>query len=191
MRKLIVQEWLSLDGCISDQNDKLDFFAKSIPELYKDPFLGTMLESIDHLIFGRKTYDQFSKLWPTRSTDGDSLAHTINTKKKTVFSKTLSQAPWGSYPDATIEDGDPVSFVREMKTANGKNLIAWGSISLAQLLLKHGLVDELHLFICPSICGNGRKFFSDTASPPTVKFVGSQGYPNGMMRLNYEILNKS
>jgi dihydrofolate reductase len=189
MRKLIVQEWVSLDGCISDEKDRLDFFASTVRATYTGPYHTAFLSSIDHIAFGRKTYEQFVALWPDRSIATDALAHTINTVEKTVFSNSLSNAPWGRHNGATVAQGDPVSTIGNIKSREGKNIVIWGSISLAQLMLKKGLVDELHLLICPTICGGGRKFFAEGTSAATVTLLDSQRHDNGVLRLNYRIKN--
>ena len=85
-RKLIVEEWLSLDGCVSDKMSNLVFFIKHIRESYTTSSGIDFLNSIDTILLGRKTYDQFSALWPEHPIENDLLAEKMNTLNKIVFS---------------------------------------------------------------------------------------------------------
>lgn len=69
MRKLIIQEWISLDGFATDKNNKLDFFASTVRDIYKDEYYAKCLNNIDCILFGSNTYKEFSKVWPERSGD--------------------------------------------------------------------------------------------------------------------------
>lgn len=94
MRKLIAEEWISLDGYVADKNGKLDFFASTVREIYADAAQLKFLESIDFILLGRTTYEQFVNVWPQRETDKEVLADKMNRAKKIVFSNTLTAAPW-------------------------------------------------------------------------------------------------
>lgn len=95
MRKLIVEEWITLDGFVSDKNGKLDFFTSQVRETFTDDDRLKFLETVDCILFDRKTYQQFVALWPGRPTANDVLANKINTAQKIVFSNSLSETPWG------------------------------------------------------------------------------------------------
>jgi dihydrofolate reductase len=73
-----------------------------------------------------------------------------------VFSKTLERAPWGSWPECRIVRTDPAEEVAKLKRASGKNIVMWGSISVAQLLMKADQIDEHRLVICPAVLGDGQ-----------------------------------
>ena len=185
MRKLIVQEWISLDGYANDRHNKLDFFAHTVRDIYADDYYTTFLEDIDCILFGRKTYEQFVTLWPQRSIKDELLARIVNTARKVVFSKSLSHAPWGEWTAATVETGDPVISVMNLKSTKGKNLILWGSVSLAQLLAKAKLIDEYHLNICPTITGGGSKLFSDGLDSTILKLASIRKCNNEVVSLIY------
>ena len=186
MRKLIVEEWLSLDGYVSDKDGKLDFFVRTIREIYDDPQRTKFLESIDTILLGRTTYEQFVRTWPQRAEENP-LAAKINSAKKIVFSNTLTDAPWGNYSKAEIAQGDPVSKLKLLKTQSGGNMILWGSISLAQHLLKEDLVDELHLHVCPALTAGGRHFFTNALTPLSLHLQDVRNHPSGTVFLNYSI----
>lgn len=190
MRQLIVQEWVSLDGYASDKNDKLDFFAPIVRETYADDHHRKVLRTIDCILLGRKTYEQFAGVWPQRPIETDLLAQKMNTGRKIVFSNLLENALWGNWKEGSVETGDPVSCVRKLKLSQGKNIVVWGSISLAQLLMRNHLVDELHLFVCPVITGGGKKLFPDGFDPIPLTMHESKQYNNsGVVFLNYKINN--
>src|SRR5687767_4395146 len=116
MRKVIVEEWISLDGHVSDKNGKLDFFANLVRDTYTDADRSKFLDSIDCILLGRTTYEQFVSTWPERATDSDGLANKMNNAKKIVFSNTLKDAPWGKWPNAEVASGDPVSTIKQLKS---------------------------------------------------------------------------
>ena len=69
MRRLILQEWLSLDGFIADENGKLDFFTTSELNKYSDDDILRFMDNIDTILLGRVTYELFADFWPTATTD--------------------------------------------------------------------------------------------------------------------------
>jgi dihydrofolate reductase len=187
MRTLIVQEWISLDGYASDKNNSLDFFIPIVREVYTDEYHKNFLDPIDCIVFGRKTYQQFAALWPNRPTEEDLLARKINTEQKIVFSNSITEAPWGKWNAATVEAGDPVSNMRKLKSAQGKNIVLWGSVSIAHLLMRENLVDEYHLLICPTLTGGGRKFFPEGVNTNALTLVECKRYNSGMVGLQYRV----
>ncbi len=97
MRKLILEEWMSLDGYIEDKNRQLDFFTNITPaqNTYSDNDQLQFLEEIDTILLGRKTYELFVDFWPMATTDQEVIADKLNSTRKIVFSNTLTRAPWG------------------------------------------------------------------------------------------------
>jgi dihydrofolate reductase len=188
MRKLIVEEWISLDGYVSDKKDQLNFFAHSVRETYADVDRVKFLESIDCILMGRTTYEQFVKVWPQRATDKEILADKMNRAKKIVFSNTLTQAPWGEWESAEIATGNAVTKIKQLKSLAGKNMVLWASISLAQALMKENIVDEYHLHLCPVLTGGGRKFFMEESTPSNLKLIDTRQYSAGTVYLNYQPL---
>jgi dihydrofolate reductase len=184
-RKLIIEEWLSLDGYVSDKTGGTDFFVKHVLESYVAQSRNEFLNSIDTILFGRKTYDQFSTLWPGRPVENDLLAKKMNTLDKIVFSKTLEKAPWGKWPGASVEANDPITRIKALKSLNGKNMVVWGSITLAQMLIKEDLVDEYHLQLCPALTGGGRRLFTGEINPSALSLIDTKQYSNGVVFLNY------
>jgi dihydrofolate reductase len=189
MRKIIVEEWMSLDGYVTDKDGKLDFFTSLTPEQnkYSDTDQLKFLENVDTILLGRKTYDLFVDFWPTATTDKEAIADRLNEIKKVVFSNSISKAPWGNWPSAEVIHGDLVAAITTLKAMPGKNIVLWGSISLAQSLMKANLIDEYHIQLCPVVTGGGRKFFPDNFEVEKLSLVEVRDYTTGTVFLNYEV----
>jgi dihydrofolate reductase len=186
MRKLILEEWVSLDGYAADKNGALNFFPATEANKYSDLDQLKFMDSIDTILLGRITYDLFADFWPAATTDTEIIADKLNSTQKIVFSNTLKKAPWGKWPDAQIISGDAIAEVKKLKEKEGKNIVLWGSISLAQSLIKENLIDEYHLQICPTIIGDGRPLFPNVDSYKSFKLVNFKKYDTGVMFLHYE-----
>ena len=161
MRKLILEEWVSLDGFVTDKNGELDFFTSLTPEQNKDSDADQLrfLETIDTILLGRKTYDLFVDFWPVATADKEVIADKLNETYKIVFSNTITKAPWGQWPEVEIVTGEAIAAIKKFKQMPGKNMVVWGSISLAQSLMKENLIDEYHIQLCPVLTGGGRNLF--------------------------------
>jgi dihydrofolate reductase len=94
MRRLILEEWLSLDGFAVDRGGRLDFFHPSETDQFSDQEELRILDSVDTILLGRKTYQLFVGFWPNATTNKEIVAERLNTLPKLVFSNTLSEAPW-------------------------------------------------------------------------------------------------
>jgi dihydrofolate reductase len=186
MRKLILEEWISLDGYVSDKEGKLDFFAKYVRESYISEYRLEFLNTIDTIIFGSKTYSQFASLWPDRPIEKEALAEKINTAKKIVFSSTLSKAPWGKWKEAEVESGDLIDRVNKLKSMPGKDIIVWGSITIAQNLMNENLIDEYHIHLCPTLTAGGRKLFTEELQPPSLTLIDEKRYSSEIVYLHYK-----
>lgn len=188
MRKLILEEWLSLDGYVADKNDNLDFFTNLSPEQnrYSDQDQLKFLAEIDTILLGRKTYDLFVDFWPTATTDKEVIADKLNEINKIVFSNTLKKAPWGKWKEAEIVSGKAVDAIKKLKTLPGKNMVMWGSISVAQSLMKENLIDEYHIQLCPVLTGGGRNLFVEQLKLSELELLELRRYNTGTVFLNYK-----
>lgn len=157
MRKLIFQQWLSLDGYAADKNGTVTFIESSAD--YSDDAQLAWLETVDTFLLGANTYKLFYEFWPTATNNDQVIADKLNSMNKIVFSSRLSEAPWGKWPAARVIKGSATEAVHELKMQDGKDLVLWGSISVSQELMKNNLIDEYHLRIVPKALGSGRKFF--------------------------------
>lgn len=188
MRKLILEEWISLDGYVTDKNGQLDFFTNLTPEQnkYSDADQLRFLETVDTILLGRKTYELFVDFWPDATTDKEVIADKLNGIKKIVFSNTLKKAPWGKWPDAEIISENAPGAIRKLKLQPGKNMVMWGSISVAQTLMNENLIDGYHLQLCPVLNSGGRKLFTEHMDPTKLNLIEVRQYDTGTVFLNYQ-----
>jgi dihydrofolate reductase len=186
MRKLILEEWLTLDGFAADRDGELGFFPAVDTDHFSDRDQLAFLDGVDTIVLGRRTYELFVEFWPTATSDKEIIADRLNALPKLVFSNTLAAAPWGRWPAAKIVRGDAVAAVRELKRGDGKHLVLWGSLSLAQTLMAADLIDEYHFQLCPTILGGGRRLFPDLALPANLERKSVRTYDTGVVFLHYE-----
>jgi dihydrofolate reductase len=186
MRKLILEEWVSLDGYAVDGEGSLDFFPEIETDRYSDRDQLAFLDSVDTILLGRKTYELFLDYWPTASTDEEIIADRLNELPKLVFSNTLSEAPWGTWPPAQVVHGDAVAEIERLKAQEGKHMVLWGSLSLAQDLMGADLIDEYHIQLCPTLVGGGRPLFPSRRGHMNLERVDLRTYDTGAVFLHYE-----
>lgn len=186
MRKLILEEWLSLDGFAADRDGGLDFFPATETDQFSDRDQLALLDSVDTILLGRRTYELFVDFWPTATTDREIVADRLNELPKLVFSNTLAAAPWGSWPPAQVVRGDAVAEIRRLKAQDGKHMVLWGSLSLAQALIAANLIDEYHLQVCPTVLGGGRRLFTESLERANLERVAVRNYDTGVVFLHYE-----
>lgn len=185
MRELIVTEFVSLDGVMEAPGGEpgyphsgwvADFFDDALGE-YK---LNEQLAA-DVLLLGRKTYDSFYGAWPDR--DGP-MAEKINTMRKVVASTTLGSSDW---QDTTVIESGLVDVVRALKAEDGGPILIAGSRSVAQLLLREGLVDELHLQVFPILLGSGKRLYAESPNTVRLALTESRHLDCGVMLQTYRV----
>lgn len=187
MRKLIMEQWMSLDGYISGENDSLDFFTQLTADenIYSDRDQLKFLDSVDTILLGRRTYELFAAFWPEATKDKEVIADKLNQLPKLVVSNTLTNAPWGKWPAAGIINGNAIVKIRQLKTEAGKDIVLWGSITLAQALMREELIDEYHIQLCPVRLGSGRQLFPGDLPMSRLELVDVRKYNTGTVFLNY------
>ncbi len=187
MRNLILQEFISVDGLAAGAKDSTDFIQATMSG---DQSFGrrqaAFLDSIDTILLGRKTYELFAGYWP-KVTSGEEqpFAEKLNTISKVVFSNTLEDAPWGEWPAATIVRSNAAREVERLKQLPGKDLVLWGSISLARSLMHEGLIDEFQLIVCPVVLVNGRRLFEDAVDRGEMHLLSTRSFDRGAVLLSY------
>jgi dihydrofolate reductase len=185
VRKLIVQQWVTVDNIAAEEDGGLGFvsaesFSRTSDTAFKARVMG-FVDAVDTLLLGANTYAQ-STGWATAEDQGE-YGEKLNKLTKFVASSTLEKAPWGDFPAATVTR-DPAGTVRELKQRSGKDIWLWGSLTLMDSLLKAGLVDEVTLLVCPVSRGRGRRVFEDQQN---LKLIEATSFDNGIAVLRYEI----
>ena len=182
MRRLIFQEYVTLDGYAAGPNDELDFFDTVAEQADEDNL--ELLDHVDTMLLGARTYRLFIEYWPT-ATDDEVIAPRLNALRKVVASTTLDAAPWGEWePGSVVRDA--VAAVRELKAEDGKDIILWGSISLFHTLFTEGLVDEIQLRVCPLVLGAGKSVFPTGRDSVPLKLVEAKPWASGGVVLRYQ-----
>ena len=166
MRKVIVVNNISLDGVMQapgrpDEDTRDGFKYGGWAAEYNDEVKGkTMAQGMSQggdLLFGRRTYEDFFKVWPGRK-DNPFTAVLDNTQKY-VASTTLGEPlPW---KNSTLLHGDAADAVAKLKSGDGGNLTVLGSGVLVQSLMRRNLVDQITLLIHPLTFGTGRRLFAE------------------------------
>ena len=180
MARIVVTEFVSLDGCIDEPRWTFQFDRG--PE--GDKFKWDELFDCDALLLGRVTYQGFAQAWPHMG--GDEFGRRMNTIGKYVVSGTLAEADatWG---DTTIIRGDVAAEIAKLKADPGGDLLVEGSCQLVRDLARHGLVDEYRLMVFPIILGGTMRMFSDGLSAPaTLKLTSSKVLDSGILLLTYQ-----
>jgi dihydrofolate reductase len=185
MRRIVVSEFVSLDGVMEDPGGSEGTEQGGWTFKFNDPEgMSYKLDEVmehDALLLGRVTYDGFASAWPGR-TDEVGFAKKMNSMPKYVVSRTLERADWNP---STILSGDVAEEVRELKSGDGGDLLVAGSATLVSDLLAHDLVDEYRLMIFPIVLGSGKRLFADAAGAPTLKLIENRSLASGTVILTY------
>ena len=184
MRKLIFQEFLSLDGYAADKDHSTKFFEAPEFSVESDEDLLKEMDRFDTILLGANTYKMFVDFWPSVDSSEQIVADKLNSIPKIVFSSTLKTAPWGKWPAAKIVTEDAVSAIKKMKQQPGKDMVLWGSISLAQDIMKANVIDEYQLRIVPVILGGGTLLFEER-DQLNLKLTKSKSYSSGLLLACY------
>jgi dihydrofolate reductase len=174
MRKLIVTEFLTLDGVYEESTPWRSGYEPEDGQFKYDE----LFES-DTLLLGRVTYEGFARYWPTMK-GKNAFADRINNLPKYVATTTLQSLEW----NATILEQDVVGSVQALKQQQGQNILVYGSGTFAQTLLRHGLVDELRLMVYPLVLGHGKRLFSSEDRLP-LNLISARNLGAGVMLLTY------
>lgn len=190
MRKLIVHEFISLDGVIQapgGENEDRDggFAHGGWTRPYWDDAIGAsfgeLMQDTDAFLLGRRTYVTHAEAFEPMAA-GDFFGDMMNAPAKYVVSKTLEKAIWRN---TTIIRDDVVGAVRTLKAQAGKNILCDGSSQLVQTLLAHHLVDELHLSVYPLTLGGGKRIFPEGGKLSRFKLVSAKPYATGVVNMRY------
>ena len=178
MRKLKLQVQMSVDGYVAGINGEMDWTARNWDNELKK-YVGEITEPVDCIVLGRKLAQGFIPHWA--SNPQEEGADKFNNTAKVVFTKTLDKSEW----DHTIlAKGDLVDEINKLKKQDGQDIIAYGGATFVSALIKHGLIDEFHLFINPTAIGSGMRIFDGKQNLILVK---STAYDCGIVVLHYEL----
>ena len=186
MRRVIVSEFLSLDGVMqAPGNTDEGFQYGGWQRPYFDDVMGAVvdkgLKAAGGLLLGRRTYDHFAGCWPTAPEEQE--PELMNDLPKFVASSTLKEPL--AWSNSALLKGDVPGEVAELKERAGGDLMVLGSGELAQTLMGHNLVDEYQLMVHPVVLGNGKRLFRDDGSRRLLRLVNSTTTGTGVLLLTY------
>ena len=189
MRKLIVSEFVTLDGVMQapggkdeDRDGGFEHGGWTLPYWHDDigkSFLALMKDA-DAFLLGRRTYVTHAEAFEPMA-PGDPFGDVMNAPNKYVVSKTLQQP---IRRNTTIIRDNVIESVRELKAQPGKNILTDGSSQLVHALLAHDLVDELHLLLYPLTLGTGKRVLPSGVHA-TFSLMSATPYPSGVVGLHY------
>ena len=185
MGRIVVTEFISVDGVIEDPGGSEDFkyggwsFEFSRGE-EGDKFKLDETRDSRALLLGRTTYEGFADAWPQR--DGE-FADLFNNMPKYVVSSTLTDPEWNN--STVIDPSNLASEVARLRDEVDGDVVVHGSAQLAQALLEEGLVDELRLMVFPVVLGSGKRLFGDSGKKP-LKLTDSKFVGDGVAILVYQ-----
>ena len=185
MGRIVVTEFISVDGVIEDPGGAEDFRHSGWSFEFDrgsegNDFKLDETRDTDALLLGRKTYEGFADAWPSR--EGE-FADLFNNMPKYVVSSTLRDPEWNN---STVLDGDVVEEVSKLKQESDGNLVVHGSGQLVQTLLENGLVDELRLMVFPVVLGSGKRLFGETSDKTPLRLTDSKTVGEGVTIQVYE-----
>lgn len=186
MRKLKLQVQMSVDGYIAGPKGEMDWMVWDWDDKLKK-YVSELTEPIDCIVLGRKLAEGFIPYWNNVAASADNPEVAAGKKftdtHKVVFTKTLTNSEWGN---TVLAKGDLAEEINKLKALDGKDIIAYGGAGFVSSLIKYGLIDELHLFINPTVIGSGMAIFKELESMQQLQLVKTNTFECGIIVLHYQ-----
>ena len=192
MRKLIVTEWMTLDGVVQAPGDPDEDKAAGFlhggwhlpyfDDISREWVIQNLTEAGGFLL-GRRTYESFAPHWPNAPADEQVIAEPLNSQPKYVASTTLSEPlEWQNSP---LLKGDIGAAVGALKQRDGGDLLVIGSSGLVRTLIARDLVDEFRLMLDPLLAGGGKRIFGDDGVLRPLRLIELQPTTTGALLATY------
>ena len=190
MRKIVVAEFISLDGVIqapgAADEDREGGFAQGgwTHPYWHDDIGAHFFEAIsqtDALLLGRKTWQIHASAFEPMA-EGDPFGDVMNAMPKYVVSTSLTSA--SAWRNSTLITSNVVEQVRALKAQAGKHIAIDGSSVLVQTLAQHDLIDEYNLLVYPLVLGSGKKLFGEGVRL-NLRLLESRAFPSGVVLMRY------
>jgi dihydrofolate reductase len=192
MRKVIVNEWLTLDGVAQapgDMDEDTDggfklggWHMRFIDDLARKWTVET-IGGAGGFLLGRRTYEIFASYWPNAPDEEQAVAQPLNTLPKYVATRTLTEPL--EWAHSTVLKGDVGEAVTALKKEDGNDLLVIGSLDFVQTLFDHGLVDEFRLMIDPVVVGGGKRLFREDGLLRSLDLLDLQTTDTGAIIATY------
>jgi dihydrofolate reductase len=189
--KLVVTEFVSLDGIIEDpggaEGTPQGGWTFRFPTPEGQQYKSEELQASDVQLLGRVTYDGFAAAWPGMEEVVGEFARRMNAMPKVVVSTTLTEAAWNN---TTIISGNVAEEVARLKDQYDGYILVAGSATLVDTLREHGLVDEYRLMVHPVVLGTGKRLFSDGAAGTDLQLADFRKVGPDVLLLTYRPAGK-
>ena len=177
MRKIVVAEFISLDGVV--ETPETWHMGYINDEMFR--VMWSLNDRIDTMLLGRNTFASFAGAFGSAPAE-DAVAAKMNRPAKVVVSSTLTDPGWAN---STVLTGDPVKGIAALKAQPGGDILTTGSTRLVRTMLRAGLVDELSLLVHPIVVGKGERLFEEDAEPLPLTLLESEAFSTGVLHLHY------
>jgi dihydrofolate reductase len=187
MRRVVVSEFVSLDGVVEDPRWTFQFMSEE-----REDFKFDELSASGALLLGRVTYEGFAAAWPSmmdqyegpRREELQTYSDMMNGYPKYVVSTTLDEPlEWNN---STLIQGDIAEEVLRLKRQDGKDVLVFGSGRLVRTLMQHDLIDEYRLMVFPIVLGSGQRLFEGGSGPKVLRLVETKTLGAGVVVLTYQ-----
>lgn len=185
MRKIILHISVSLDGFFEGPGHDIGW---SLVDEELHQHMNDTLRTMGAFIHGRVTYELMAEFWPTADDDPENagsvaeFAGIWRDMPKYVYSRTLTEAGWGS---TIVREVDPEA-IRALKAEPGGDLVVGGPM-LADAFRRHGLIDEYRIYVHPVLIGRGTPLFRDTDIRTSLSLAETRRFGNGVVMLRYDV----
>ena len=192
MRKVVVNEWMTLDGVVqapgtADEDTSGGFKHGGWHMPYFDDLSRNWVvegyTDAGGFLLGRRTYELLASYWPHASEEEQVIAEPLNSLPKYVASTTLKDPL--DWEHSTVLQGDVAEAVSTLKKEDGGDLHVIGSPAFVQTLIEHDLVDEFRVMIDPLVVGGGKRLFRDGGALRPLRLVESQVATTGAILATY------
>ncbi len=178
MRKIVLTEFVTLDGVMEDPHDwHFPYWSDEMAAFKHEETMAT-----DALLLGRVTYEGFAAAWPGR-TDDTGYADRLNSIPKYVVSTTLRDPEWSN---SHVIRENVTGEIAKLKEADGQDMVIHGSADLARSLMEANLIDEIRLMVHPLVLGTGKRLFEERRFMNFLHLTRTEPMPNGVVVLTYE-----
>lgn len=181
MRKIVVKEWVTLDGVFDADN--MDQWWIPYDSVERQEHIIEGMLGCDAYLLGRATYEMLAPYWSAQENDENGPASWLNSVRKYVVSSTLEEAEWNN---STIIKENAVEAITKLKQQPGKDILIDGSATLVQSLMEADLIDEYRFLVQPIIMGSGKRFFKEGMPTTRLKLVKSKTLDLGVVALTYQ-----
>lgn len=178
MRKVIVYEYMTLDGVVeAPEKWQFPYLSDDVAEIIQSQILDA-----DAILLGRVTYEIFAASWPMRTNNEFGVADKLNSVPKFVVSSTLDRVEWNN---SKLIKGNVLEEITKLKQLPSGNMAIIGSASLIRSLMKYELIDEYRLMVHPVVLGCGKRLFPEGINL-ALRLVDTNAFSSGVVLLRYQ-----